>query len=243
MLKEREKYWEVFVARHQSHHHHTHESHESSLLDELGCHFPWATFSVAIGFVFLSIIYFMGLCLEEAQACAGYYVLFHSFHYLHIIYAVVGTMVTFSRFSHNLIKGLFLSIISPLIFCTLSDIVLPALAGNMLGVPIKIHICLFSELHNIIPLLFMGLITGFLLRHHQESSLGFISLWSHFVHILISSLAALCYIASAGFSEWYEYLGFLFVLLVGAVVVPCTLSDIVVPWYFARGKRHAKHSV
>jgi hypothetical protein len=35
-------------------------------------------------------------------------------------------------------------------------------------------------------------------------------------------------------------MGLLFLFLVIAVVVPCTLSDVVVPWYFARMKNE-KH--
>jgi hypothetical protein len=219
---------------------HSHESHESSILSEIGCHLPWATFSIAFGFIILSILHFVGLNLTPSLSQTGYHILFHSFHYLHIVYAVVGTMVTFSRFSSALGRGIILSIVSPSFFCTLSDVALPTLAGNLLGVKMDMHICFSSELHNIVPLLIMGLITGLVLRAHHESSLSFFSLGSHFVHILISSLASLFYMVSYGFSHWHESMGILFFFLVIAVVVPCTLSDVVVPWYFAKMK-HEKH--
>jgi ABC-type dipeptide/oligopeptide/nickel transport system permease subunit len=219
---------------------HSHQSHESSILSEIGCHLPWATFSIAFGFILLSILHFIGLNLSRSLASHGYHILFHSFHYLHIVYAVVGTMVTFSRFSSALGRGIILSIVSPTFFCTLSDVALPTLAGNLLGVKMDMHICFSSELHNIVPLLLMGLITGLVLRVHHESSLSFFSLGSHFVHILISSLASLFYMVSYGFDQWHESMGLLFFFLVIAVVVPCTLSDVVVPWYFAR-RKHEKH--
>jgi hypothetical protein len=218
---------------------HTHKSHEHSLYDELACHLPYAAFSVAFGFVVLSLLYFIGLNgMQPALMRKGYHVLFHSFHYLHIVYAVIGTMVTFSRFSRNLVRGVILSVVSPAIFCTLSDVVLPALAGEILGVDMKIHICFLSwyDALNVIPLMLVGLVTGIVLRSHKESSLGFFSLGSHFVHILISSLASLFYMVSYGFGEWYQSMGLLFLLLVIAVVVPCTLSDVVIPMYFARAK-------
>jgi hypothetical protein len=220
-----------------THHDHTHRSHESSILSEIACHLPWATFSIAFGFILLSILHFMGLAITRSSTVShGYHILFHAFHYLHIVYAVVGTMITFSRFSSALFRGIILSIISPSFFCTLSDVALPTLAGNLLGVKMAMHICFISELHNIIPLLLMGLITGLVLRAHHEASLGFFSLGSHFVHILISSLASLFYMVSYGFDHWHESMGLLFFFLVIAVVVPCTLSDVVVPWYFARKK-------
>ncbi len=154
---------------------HSHASHESSILSEIGCHLPWATFSIAFGFIILSLLHFVGLTMNASLKSEGYHILFHSFHYLHIVYAVVGTMVTFSRFSNSLWRGILLSIISPSFFCTLSDVALPTLAGNLLGVKMDMHICFSSELHNIVPLLLMGLITGLVLRAHHESSLSFFS--------------------------------------------------------------------
>jgi hypothetical protein len=199
------------------------------------CHLPYAIFSVALGFVLLSTFYFIGLALpSERMAAHGYHILFHSFHYLHIVYAVVGTFVTFSRFSSNLLGGLLLSTLSPMFFCTLSDVMLPALAGRFLGVAMDVHICFWGELHNVIPLMLMGLIGGVALRRHNESTLNFFSLGSHFFHILISSLASLFYMVSYGFDQWHSMMGLLYLFLVVAVVVPCTISDVVVPLFFAR---------
>lgn len=226
------------------HHHeptpHTHASHEYDLWAELLCHLPYASFSLGIGFVLLSMMHFIGLTFtNEQRLLGGYHLLFHSFHYLHILYASMGTLVTFSRFSRSIGKGILLSIISPTIFCTLSDVMLPALAGELLGVPMRIHICFFHELHNVIPLMIIGVVTGLALRQHHETWLGFFSLGSHFVHILISALASLLYVVSYGFDQWFHFMGLLYVLLVVAVVVPCTISDVVVPIYFAaiKGKK------
>lgn len=218
---------------------HTHTSHETSLRDELACHFPYAAFSVALGFVVLSFTYFLGLTIADASKLRkGYHVLFHSFHYLHLVFATTGTLVTFSRFSRNIARGLIVSLISPAIFCTLSDIALPALAANLLGVSMHVHICFFEwrDALNVLPFMIVGLMCGLALRRHHEASLGFFSLGSHFVHILISSLAALFYIVSYGFDKWHHSMGYLFFFLVIAVVIPCTVSDIVIPMYFARTK-------
>lgn len=220
--------------------HHSHESHETSLSNELACHWPWAAFSIAFGFIILSFINFLSLGIDSAVKASGYNILFHSCHYLHILYAVVGTMVAFARFSTSRPRALIFSIIIPSIFCTLSDIALPTLAGNILGVNMVMHVCFFSELHNIIPLLLVGLCTGYLLVLHHESMLGFFSVGSHFVHILISSLAAIFYMVSNGFEQWYQLMGLLFFFLIIAVVIPCTLSDLVIPWYFSQ-KKHEKH--
>lgn len=222
-----------------SHDTHSHSEHAVSLSQELTCHLPYATFSVAFSFVILSLAHFMSLGFSADAARGGYHVMFHAFHYLHLIFATAGTFVAFSRFSNNWLRCIIVSLISPAIFCTLSDIALPAIAMQVLGVSMHMHICFFSwaDTMNVLPFMFVGLVTGFAIAKHYSASLNFVSLSSHFVHILISSLAATFYTVSFGFNEWNEYMGMLFLMLVISVVVPCTISDVVVPMYFSRHKK------
>jgi hypothetical protein len=225
-------------------HGHAHGEHATSLSQELTCHLPYATFSVAFSFVVLSIVHFLslGFSANARLIQGGYHVLFHAFHYLHLVFATAGTFVAFSRFSSNWIRGAVISLVSPAIFCTLSDIALPAIAMQILGVSMHLHICFFSwtDTMNVIPFMIVGLITGAAIAKHYSASLNFVSLSSHFVHILISSLAATFYTVSSGFSEWNESMGLLFFMLVIAVVIPCTISDVIVPMYFSRQKSKAK---
>jgi len=218
---------------------HLHAEHEESLREELICHLPYAAFSVALSFIMLALLSFfsMGLGAYGDGLREGYHVLFHAFHYVHLVFAIVGTVISFMRFSNNIVRCAVISLISPAIFCTLSDVALPALAGNILGLEVPLHICFFSlpDLANILPFMLVGLITGLaIVSHEHEGVLRVLSLRSHFVHICISSLAASCYVMSYGFEEWHVVMGMLFLFLVVAVVVPCTISDLVVPWYFAR---------
>lgn len=231
-----------------SHNHskHAHKDHVGSLRQELMCHFPYAAFSLAVGFIVLSLIHLLtGTGHYSAsgsnELARSYHILFHSFHYLHLIFAVTGTSIMFFRFSKNVFMGILISLVAPAIFCTLSDVALPSLAGNLLGVRMPVHICFtnFADLINLLPFMLVGLLNGWMIREHSEGELGFISLASHFIHILISSLAALFYMVSYGFTYWHEMMGILLVFLVVAVVIPCTLSDIVIPMYFAgRKEKH-----
>lgn len=229
---------------HHDHSKHSHDGHIGSLRQELMCHFPYAAFSLALGFTVLSLIHLLtGTGYHSSRELAqSYHILFHSFHYLHLIFAVTGTCIMFFRFSKNVIGGILVSLIAPAIFCTLSDVALPALAGNLLGVNMPVHVCFthLPDLINLLPFMLVGLLNGWMIRQHSESSMGFISLASHFIHILISSLAALFYMVSYGFTYWHHMMGILLIFLLVAVVIPCTLSDIVVPMYFAR--RKAKRS-
>lgn len=223
----------------------THEHHNGHILSELIHHLPYAVFSLALGLIILSILDVFGLnghAAEHAHShthtMQGAHLLFHSFHFLHIIFAMTGCLVTFSRYSHNIIKGTVVAIISSLFFCTLSDVILPYLAGTVLGVHMHFHICLISELHNVIPFYLIGLINGLIMSKHDSAIKNMYSLGSHFVHILISSLASLFYLISEGFSNWYPQMGLLFLFLIIAVVIPCTCADVIVPIFFARPRKN-----
>lgn len=233
---------DIHVHVHGGHHH-----HEGSFTEELMHHLPYAIFSVAVGMIILSLVDYASVAQSighEARriSCAGYHMLFHSFHFLHILFAATGTIITFSRFSNSFTKALIVGIFSPAIFCMLSDVLFPYLAGRIMGVPMELHICFHRELQNVLPFLGVGIANGLILRAHHSALLPFFSLGSHIVHILISSLAALFYMVSHGFDNWYPQMGMVFLFLVIAIVIPCTFSDVLVPMYFAGvKKKHEKH--
>ncbi|CDK30390.1 hypothetical protein [Candidatus Babela massiliensis] len=223
---------------HNNHdHNHNHEdgSHDHGVIQEFLHHFPYAIFSVALSMIILSLLDYNGQADNLERSCSGFHMLFHSFHFLHILFASTGTVLTYSRFAKNptLIKTLLIGTISPMIFCILSDVLLPYLSGYALGVEMDLHICFYRELHNVLPFLLMGVLNGLVLKSHHSAALNVFSLGSHFTHILISSLASLFYMVSHGFHNWYPQMGYVFLFLVIAIVVPCTFSDVIIPMYFA----------
>jgi hypothetical protein len=210
-----------------------HEDHHGfSLTEEILSHLPYAIMSVALALVTLSFMDFMSPGQDRLSEAA--HNLFHAFHFLHIVFAATGTFITFSRYSQKIVTGLLVASIGSLTFCTLSDVILPSIAGAMLGVPIHMHICLFSEWNNILPFLFVGLLNGVIMSRHDNSVKSYYSVASHFVHILVSSLASLFYMVAEDFTDWYSQFGLVFLLLIVAVLVPCTLADLVVPSMCAR---------
>jgi len=218
-------------------HDHYHEEH--NMVNELFCHLPYAIFSVSFSLIILSFfsVFTIGFTdpLVVKKGCKA---LFHSFHFMHIVFATTGTIITFCRFSKNYLRALFVGIISPTVFCILSDAVLPYIGGTILGVPMKFHMCFIVEPHRVIPFLIVGIINGFAMSTHHGSKQGGYSLSSHAIHIFMSSLAATFYLISHGFTQWYSSIGSVFILLIIAVVIPCTLADIVVPMTMARvGKK------
>lgn len=226
---------------HHDHHHHFHD-HEHSLRSELFHHLPYAIFSVAFSLIILSFVTFAFRSTELIVAQKGAKMLFHSFHFMHIVFAATGTLITFRRFCKDTIPSWVVGIFTPVIFCTLSDSILPYLGGKALGVNMSFHLCFFTELANIIPFLLVGVINGFIMSRHNQENQRMYSIFSHFIHIFVSSLAATFYLVAHGFMDWHKDIGFVFIFIIIAVVIPCTLSDVVVPMTYARmTKKDEKH--
>lgn len=221
---------------------HSHSSHDhdhgcGDMKSEIVSHFPYAVFSVALGLIGAAILDYFSFGATPQVVAKGMHTLFHAFHFMHIVFAATGAMLTFFRHSNETIKGFVICSLSTVIFCITSDVLLPYIAGTLFGVPMKLHICFVSELSNVLPFLAIGTFNGWLLAQHGKHMHDTYSLWSHFAHIFVSSIAALLYTISHGFNGWSHHMGMLFLLLIIAVVIPCTLSDVVIPLFFAKDKK------
>ncbi len=214
-------------------------AHHASLMDALLCHFPYAILSVALSIVCLSII--MVTQGSSGETAHHAHRLFHTLHLMHILFAGTGVVLTFRMYSKSISKTIAIGLIVPTLFCTLSDVIMPYLGGLMLQLPMKLHWCLISHTGTVVTFLFAGLINGFVLSLHSPDRYGHYSIGSHFLHIFVSSLASTFYFVAFGLEKWWHHLGFLFVFLVLAVVIPCTLADIVVPMFC--GQRAQRHDI
>ena len=227
---------------------HQHACAGGSLLQalhaELVCHWPYAIFATALSLAILSFV-----TNSATEVCAGapnrvgLLALFHSFHFMHIMFASTGTVVTYLRFCRSVVRTLVVGALAPMFFCVLSDAILPYVGGRLLGVDMYFHICFFHELKNVLPFLAAGILNGFVMKMHYGSDrLGWLSLMAHTGHIFVSALASMFYLVAHGFSDWANHIGAVFVLLVICVVLPCTMSDVVVPMILARtGKKNEKY--
>lgn len=237
-MNKKEQNTDVVYDHYHGHHEHGHENqleHHSSVLAELVCHLPFAVFSVALAMICLSLLSY----LDMAHGVSLAYRLFHNFHYIHLVFAATGTVLVYFKYSKNIIAGILIGLLVPAFFCTISDAFLPFLGGKFVGLDMKFHWCFLSHLDVVLPFLLAGVINGWAMSTHKASSKLFYSITFHFVHIFVSSMAAILYLISFGFYEWWDRMGFVFIFLVLSVLIPCTMSDIVVPMLFAK-KTH-KH--
>jgi len=184
-------------------------------------------YSVALSIVMVSILTFMSndttMLLEKS------YRLFHSLHFMHLLFAATGVVLTFRKYSKSVVGTLLVGTIVPAIFCALSDAIMPYLGGRLIGLNMTFHWCMMSHLGTVALFLAAGIVNGWVISGHESSKQLHYSTSSHFAHIFISSMAAILYLVSFGFTGWWHNLGFVFGFLLVAVLIPCTLADLVVP--------------
>lgn len=111
---------------------------------------------------------------------------------------------------------------------SLSDVLLPFLAGNLFSLHTHFHLPIFEEPVLIFGIAFLGAITG--IHGHLFKA-------SHLVHVFLSVFASLFYLLA--FSVEMSALSILLIsfLVFLCVYIPCCISDIVFPLFFVEKSR------
>lgn len=153
---------------------------------------------------------------------------FHLFHPLHVCLSAIATTSLSWRNDKRLWSAALAGVFGTMIPCGLSDYVFPYLGGQILGQGMDFHICIINHPQLFFSFLVLGVIGGFWAEERLTGS----HLFSHGVHVLISSAASLFYLISFGFIGWLTNVALIFpafLTIVIAVWIPCCISDIVVP--------------
>lgn len=163
---------------------------------------------------------------------------------MHILFASTSVVLAFRRRSGNILGAIIIGMILPAIFCTASDALVPYWGISMFGLNVHFHWCFGKHFFSVYPFLVGGIVAGLILSHNRSKNLFIYSMISHVSHSLVSSMASLFYLVGFGFNTWHKHLGLIFVVLLFAVVVPCLLSDLIVPSLCADfGKSFCGHSL
>lgn len=206
------------------------EEHKSRVASELKEHLPFTVFSAFIAIIATGI--FTIVVGEESLPGIGSN-LFHIFHPLHIFASAATTTSMFWKYRKDPVRAVLVGVSGALFICLLSDIIFPYSGGVLLGIGMEMHICAIQHPMIIAPFLITGIMMGFMSPRLVEHS----TIYSHSAHILLSTMASLVYMISFGMTDWLEHVGWVFVILVMVVLIPCCLSDIIFPLFFTRGKR------
>lgn len=167
--------------------------------------------------------------------------MFHLFHPLHICLSAIATTSLFWRHERHVFRAITVGALGTVIPCGLSDYGFPYVGGLLLGQRMELHVCLIDHPQLFLSFLALGILGGFWAEERLTGS----HLFSHGVHIFVSSVASLLYFMSFGFTGWMTDVRLVFpafLVIVLAVWIPCCISDIVVPATAARPICAADHT-
>jgi len=192
---------------------------------ELQRHLPYAIFSIAAGMVALGVLTYISILLKARDISQATQGLFHIFHPIHLLLSATATTAMFWRHERKFIKAVFIGFIGAVGICGISDIIIPYVAGFLLGVRMHFHACIVEHPTMILPFVVAGIFVGLIIPPTTDKS----TIFSHAAHVLVSSMASVLYLVSFGLSEWIQIAGMVFAYMVLAVMIPCCMSDIVFP--------------
>ncbi len=204
------------------------------ILSELKEHLPFTILSACVAIIAVG---FLTIVIGEYELPYTGENLFHIFHPLHVLASAATTTAMFWKYKRNILQSAAVGAAGAVVICLLSDIIFPFAGGKFLGIEMVMHICLVKHPMIILPFLAVGILMGFTAPRKIEHS----TIYSHSAHILLSTMASLVYLISFGMTGWLGQIGWVFVMLVLVVLIPCCLSDIVFPLFFT-GKGEHGHS-
>ncbi len=208
----------------------------NNLRKELQDHLPYSIFCSATGLMLTSVLLFVAQSSTGQQRIEGLQSLFHTFHPAHLLLSATATTAMFYRYERKFLKACIVGFIGATVFCSLSDIFMPALGGRLLGSRWTVHFCLIEHPGLVLPFVVIGCLAGC----GAAATIAKSTVYSHAGHVLVSTMASIFYLVSF-YSECNLFssdrIGIVFIMITIAVMVPCCLSDIVFPMLIVAADR------
>lgn len=173
---------------------------------------------------------------EDSSSDLGFLLIFHLFHPAHVLFSAAASAGIFRKYEKTIVKPIIVGLIGSTVFCGLSDILIPHLGAYFMGSSIPLHFCMFEQPGMILTFSFIGIFLGITAADSSEKKS---TVFSHSMHVWVSTIASILYIvAYTGKLGWINHLGLIFILVTIAVVIPCCFSDIIFPLFMSKKARH-----
>ena len=208
------------------------------IANELKNHVPFTAAGAVTG-----IIIMVALVMGNVPASISE-TTFYTLHPIHIVLSAMTTTAMYRRYALGRIWIAFLiGYAGSIGIATLSDAIIPYFGATLLNVKIEFHVPFIeTEAFPVIgiakwQLVNSAAIIGILLGNWKH-----VTKFPHYGHVLLSTWASLFYFTAFGIASWIPLLGFVFLFLILAVLIPCCASDIVFPLLFIREPPYSKCS-
>lgn len=186
------------------------------LKHELAHHLPFTLFATVAGFALVLLIQFL-LKISISESA------FEILHPLHVIVSGAASAAIFHRYKKNFTLAVIVGMISAITIGTFSDILLPYFGALVFGFKPEFHLPAIEEPLIILGAALIGSVSGIYAK---------LTKLPHSLHVFLSVFASLFYlIAFTGMLSLFHLI--LAVIIVSiAVVIPCCISDILIPFFF-----------
>ena len=202
---------------------------ENKILKELKHHIPFAALASIVSLIIISFWYF----LSKGTFVSYNVESFELFHYAHIFFSGMASAAMFYRYRKKITYALLVGIFSTLSICMLSDIIFPYLGGLIMGFDMHFHLTVLEEPLAVFGIVILGSLIGIWRK---------ITKLPHFLHVFLSTFASLFYLVVFGVEITVFSAVGIFAIVTFSVILPCCLSDIVLPLIFAKGGRYESHT-
>jgi hypothetical protein len=186
------------------------------LIHELKHHAPFTLIATALAIIIVIFLKFvLNLSVEEE--------IFEILHPLHVIASAIVSAGIFHKYKPKWLYSLFVGIFSAIVIGSLSDVIFPFLGGLIFGFEMHFHLPIIEEPLMILVSALVGSFIGIF---------GRITKMPHLIHVGLSIFASLFYLMafSSVFSVWFFVISLIIVFV--AVLIPCCVSDILLPFFF-----------
>lgn len=205
------------------------EKRRDAIFRELKHHLPFSFGSSLIAGVMVAAFYLIGKIPSRD--------LFEYLHPAHVLVSAIATATIYWKYGDTKIgnrwsaiggkatQTILVGMFGAILIGSLSDIILPWIAGNLFSLQTSFHLPILEE-----PLLILGVaLAGSVLGMYYD-----LFRVSHVLHVFLSVFASLFYLLA--FSIEINAFGILLIsgLVFLTVYIPCCISDIVFPLLFLK---------
>jgi len=195
---------------------------KSKILHELKEHSPFTLTAALFGVAVMSLL----LIRENLISYAVTF--FYIFHPAHVFFSAIISSAIFYNYRRNVPLAIIFSILISVIIGSISDVIFPYFGSLLFRIPISFHLPAVENPALISACAFFGSLIGVMARKTK---------FPHFLHVLISIFASLLYIFAYSTSFSILTIFLIFVITSISVIIPCCLSDIVLPILFGGRER------
>ncbi len=190
------------------------------LTHELKHHLPFTLIATTIAIIIVISLKYIFVTNFDHEA-------FEILHPIHVLASAIVSTAIFYKYKKNVPYSILVGILSAILIGTISDVIFPFLGGSLFQLPMELHIPIFAKPLLILGVALIGTIIGMATK---------ITKMPHLIHVGISVFASLFYILSFtnGFSILFLIATIIIVAI--AVVIPCCISDIIMPFWFLKKK-------